>query len=287
MRSVRRACLLIIGVLVTAACGTAASDLTSTPDETTTSPVSATFTVTTTMVSSEFTRPIWVTAPDDADSEEWGTWPIVYLLHGLGGSGEGLSVMAAEIARHGVVVFAPDYRSTEFHHIEQDAECSYRYAMTVAEGFGGDTGKPSIGVGHSMGASVGLFGSMSEDLYGSGGTYDRCYTGTPRSDVIVAIAGCYYEFDGETFSFDTTTYTNDDAEIVMVVGSDDEVCEPWQSRDATDALRAAGHDVRLIEVQGGDHANVVFFDAQWIPAPDDPVGDQVVEIILGAIGLSG
>ena len=72
-----------------------------------------------------------------------------------------------------------------------------------------------------------------------------------------------------------------------MVGSDDEVCEPWQSRDAADALRATGRNVRLVEVEGGDHANVVFFDPQWIPTPDDPIGIEVTEIILDAIEGSG
>lgn len=262
---------LLVGV-VTAACG------------------GTSYQVTTTVVTGEHTRDIWVTAPDDAEPDAWGTWPVVYLMHGLGGSGESLSTMAAEIARHGVVVFAPDYRSTEFAHIEQDAECGYRYAVTVAEDFGGDVSRPPAMVGHSMGASLGLFGSMSEDAYGPEGAYDRCYTGTPRSDVIVAIAGCYYEFEGNTFTFDTSPYTNDDAEIVLVVGSEDNVCEPWQSQDAMDALRADGHEVTLIEIDGGDHANVTFHeivDGEWLLAPDDPAGNEVVEIIMEAIEGSG
>ena len=71
------------------------------------------FGVTTTVVASEYTQDIWVTGPDDVESDEWGSWPVVYLMHGRGGTGEELSVMAAELARHGVVVFAPNYRSTD------------------------------------------------------------------------------------------------------------------------------------------------------------------------------
>jgi acetyl esterase/lipase len=246
------------------------------------------FEVTTTVVASEYTQDIWVTGPDDVESDDWGSWPVVYLMHGTGGTGEGLSVMAAELARHGVVVFAPNYRSTEPQYIEQDAECGYRYAMTIAEDYGGDPTNP-ISVGHSLGATVGLFGGLADDVYGPGGTYDLCYSGTPRTDLIVPIAGCYYEYEGNTFQFDTSPYSNEDAQIVMVAGSDDDVCEAWQSQDAAEALEAAGYDTDLIEVTDGDHANVVFYEiveGEWIPAPDDPVGDEVVQIILDAIDNS-
>ena len=103
------------------------------------------------------------------------------------------------------------------------------------------------------------------------------------------IAGCYYEYEGNTFQFDTSPYSNEDAQIVMVVGSDDDVCEAWQSQDAAEALEVAGYDTDLIEVTDGDHANVVFYeivDGEWIPAPDDPIGDEVVQIILDAIDNS-
>ena len=245
----------------------------------------ASFSVTTTVVSGEYTQDIWVTGPDAADSDEWGTWPVVYLMHGLGGTGEGLSVMAAELAQHGLVVFAPSYRSTEPQHIEQDAECGYRYSMMVAEDYGGDPSTP-VAVGHSMGATLSLFGGLTDQIYGPGGAFDGCYSGTKRTDLIVPIAGCHYEFEGDAFGFDPSPFANQDARIVMVVGGDDDVCAPWQSRDAARELEAIGYDVELIEVADGDHANVVFFtidDGAWISAPEDPIGTEVVEIILDAI----
>ena len=206
-------------------------------------------------------------------------------MHGLGGTGEGLSVMAAELASHGVVVFAPNYRSTQPQFIEQDAECAYRYAMTIAADYGGDPTDP-ITVGHSFGATAGLFGGLTEDVYGPGGSYDACYSGTPRTDLIVPIAGCYYEFEGNTFGFDPSPFSNDDVRIVVVAGSNDDTCEAWQSRDATQALLDAGYAAEFIELTDGDHANVVFYeviDDEWIPAPDDPVGLEVIQIIVDAI----
>lgn len=243
------------------------------------------FDVTTTVVSSEYTQDIWVTGPDAVDSDEWGSWPVVYLMHGIGGSGENLSVMAAELAQHGVVVFAPDYRSTESWNIEQDAECGYRYSMMLATDYGGDPSIPVL-VGHSMGASVGLLGGMADQIYGPAGSYDVCYDGTPRPDLVIPIAGCHYEYQGSSNDFSTALFSNQDARIVMVVGDEDEVCAPWQTIDAAAALEADGFDTEVIEVEGGDHSNVVFFeviDGEWVSSPDDPIGAEVVEIILEAM----
>ena len=264
--TLRMSCVLVLALLA-AACG------------------SGTQGVSTTVVSGEHTQDIWVTGPDPA-SDDFGTWPFVYALHGLGGTGEGLSRTAEQLARNGVVVFAADYRSTELQHVEKDAECGYRYAQSIAEEYGVDLDQPITIIGHSMGAFVGLFGGLSQDAYGPGGTYDLCYAAVPRPDLIVPIAGCHYEFEGNAFPFDISPFSNVGADIVMVVGSNDEVCEPWQSQDATATLVAAGYDVTLEELDGGDHANVVFYEKvgnEWVRADDDPVGNRVVEIIIDSI----
>lgn len=70
------------------------------------------------------------------------------------------------------------------------------------------------------------------------------------------------------------------------MGSDDEVCRPWQSQDAAATLAGAGYDVTLEELDGGDHANVIYFEDlgdEWVRVEDDPVGSEVVQIILDAI----
>ena len=241
--------------------------------------------VSTTVISGEFTQDIWVTAPDP-DSDDFGTWPFVLAFHGLGGTGEGLSKTAEELARNGVVVFAPDYRSTELHRVEDDGECAYRYAFSIAEDYGVDIDQPITIMGHSMGAFVGMVGGLDENAYGPGGTYDRCYSAVRMPDVIVPVAGCYYEFEGSTFPFDVSPFSNFGVDIVMISGSDDEVCEPWQSRDATATLAAAGYDATLEELDGGNHANLIFFEDvgdEWVRVEDDPIGSAVVQIILDSI----
>jgi acetyl esterase/lipase len=281
-------------VLLLAACSDDAEDSsgttlasTTTASETTTTTAAPTttttvalqghgpFEVTSTVVSHETTQDIWVWAPD-AD----GSWPIVYALHGTGGTGDGLAVTATELASYGYVVFAPTYRT------EMDLECGWRYSLSIAEEYGGDLDEPTAYIGHSLGASMVLIGGLDEDAYGPGGTYDVCFEGGVRPTVLVPISGCYYEYEGDEFVFDPAAYSDQGVEIVLVVGTEDAVCEPWQSQDATEVLQAAGYDARLVEVEGGNHSNVVFYevvDGEWLPVPDDPIGEEVVQIILDAI----
>ncbi len=234
------------------------------------------FEVTTTMVSHETTQDIWVWAPD-AD----GSWPIIYALHGTGGTGDGLATTASKLASHGYVVFSPTWRS------EMDAECGYRYALSVAGQYGGDPDLPITSIGHSLGASVILVGGLDDAAYAEGGTYDACFTGGPRPSLLVPIAGCHYEYRGNEFGFDPVPFSGRDVDITLVVGTEDTECDPWQSQDATEVLNDVGYDARLVEVEDGNHANVVFYeivDDEWVAIPDDPVGEEVVRVILDALG---
>ena len=246
----------------------------SSDDESAGGATSEEYDVATDVVSHETTQDIWVYAPD-AD----GSWPIVYAMHGLDGTGDALAITATELARNGYVVFSPTWRT------EMDAECGYRYALSIADQYGGD---PDLGiayVGHSLGAQIILIGGLDDAAYAEGGTFDECFTAPPRPSVLVPIAGCYYEFEGEEYPFEPAPHSGRDLDITMVVGTDDAVCEPWQSENATDALVDVGHSVRLVEVDGGDHANTIFYKSvdEWVPVPDDPVGKEVVDIIVAAI----
>jgi len=242
------------------------------------------------VISHESTQEISVWAP-----VEEGSWPVVFMLHGLGGDRHGLASTAAALARAGHVVFVPDVRTTgDPATMEHDSECAYRYMMSVAAEHGGDLDQPLTAVGHSLGGSTVLVGSLNEAAYGPGGSYDECLTGEPRPDVVVSLAGCHYEYQGAQFGFDPSTYGwgNEDAELTLIVGGSDETCAPWQSRDATAALRAAGYDVTYVEIEGGTHATVIFLEevadgGEWIPAPDAPAGTATVEAILAAIARAG
>ena len=272
----------------TLAATTTTDRATTTTAEATTAPLqdSGSFEVTTTVVSHETTQDMWVFAPDGE-----GPWPVVFAYHGQGGTGDGLSTTAENLASSGKLVFAPTYRSTEPQHIEQDLECSYRYAMSIAEDYGGDLNYPITYFGHSFGGQMGLLGGLSEATYGPGGTYDECFTGVQRPDVIVAVTACYYENpDGDKYPFNTTGYSNLDAKLVIIGGVDDDTCELWQSQDATEALQATGYDTTLVEIDGGNHANVVFYEVvngEWLVRPDEPVGHEVVQLTIDAIDSAG
>jgi predicted esterase len=244
--------------------------------------------VVTSGLSGEETQEIMMWAPE-AD----GSWPVVYALHGTGGNAQGLAEMATVLAGQGAVVFATDYRSElistpQWKEVYRDTECGYRYARSVAANYGGDLDQPVTIVGHSLGAAIALTMGLNEKVFGPDGEFDSCPGETPRPDVVVPLSGCHYEFEGRTFDFDPAgmDWTNREPELVLVVGTEDDVCDPWQSQDATGALQSAGYDARLVEVEGGNHSNVVFYevvDGEWLPVPDDPIGEEVVQIILDAI----
>ena len=242
--------------------------------------------VTTTVVSHETTQDIWVFAPEGE-----GPWPIVFTYHGQGGTGDGLAITAENLARNGLLVFSPTYRSTEPQHVEQDLECAYRYGLSIAADYGGDLDEPITSFGHSFGGQMAILGALSEATYGPDGTYDKCFTGAPRPEVIVSATACYYESpDGFRYPFETTGFANHEAELLLIGGPEDDVCELWQSQDATETLRAAGYSATLTAVGGGNHANVAFYeviDGEWIERPDDPVGHEVIRLTLGAIDAAG
>ncbi len=239
------------------------------------------FDVSSTVVSHEMTQDISVWAPDAE-----GSWPIVFAYHGVGGDRSRWDVTGPALASQGVVVFALDYRSRESQHHEQDLECGYRWGMSLAVEYGGDLDQPITFVGHSLGATMVLIGGLNEAAYGPGGTYDECFAAAPMPDVIVPISGCHYENDGMKFGFVGTKFSNQDADLVLVVGTEDEVCEPWQSRDATEALQAVGYNAKLVEIDGADHFTVIYkdlVDGEVLTIPDAPAGDEVVQTILDAI----
>ena len=250
------------------------------------------FDVMTTVISHESTREISVWAP-----EAEGSWPIVYAVHG--GMGEldrnDLAVTAAELASRGAVVFAADWQPQS---AEQDLECGGRYALSVAEEYGGDLDQSYALIGHSSGGAAVFEGGLNEAAYGPEGSYQACFTANPVPDVIVAISGCYFEDpDGRTYPFDISRYANEDADLVLIAGEEDQICEPWQSQDAAETFRSGGYTVELIEIEGGNHNTVIFHDCQgraegepsWcigderLTLADNPAGLEVVETIFEAI----
>jgi len=245
--------------------------------------------VTTAVVSDETTQDILVVAPRGE-----GPWPVVVALHGVGGTGEDMAEIATRLAREGVVVFAPTYRSdlsTQKGLIDtvNDVECGYRFVRSIATKYGGDLHQPITFVGWSLGATAALGIGLTENVDPTG-KYVSCFSNAPRPDVIVAISGCYFEFEGVQQSyFDVSEWGNKDADLTLLAGDDDTTCAAWQSKDAEAQLRSAGYDVDLVMLEGANHYAPIFHDlvnGEWVVIANDPPGERTVEVILDAIAAN-
>jgi dienelactone hydrolase len=243
------------------------------------------FEVTSEVVSHKTTQDILVFAPDAE-----GSWPVISAMHGVGGTSEDMAEIASRLASEGFVVFAPTYRSDMttqegVFDAVRDAECGYRFARTIAADYGGDLDQPVTFMGWSLGASLVLEGGLTEEIDPSQEVV-KCFTEVPRADVIVAISGCHYEFEGAQFDFDLTGWENRDADVVLLAGEDDTICAAWQSEDAAAELRSAGFDVELVMLESADHFGPIFHelvDGDLVVAAEDPAGAQTVQVIVDAV----
>lgn len=232
------------------------------------------FAVTSTVLSWEMGKDMAVFAPEGE-----GSWPVVYALHGYESNWQRLAGTASELASHGTVVFAPDYVTFTDPQALEDTECGYRFVHSIAEDYGGDLDQPVTIVGHSYGGFLGLTTGLNAALYGPAGTYDACFTGVPRPDVVAAIASCYYQVEDLEFDFDPVGWgwANQQAELILVAGTEDVECEAWQSEDASAALEEAGYNVEFVKIAGANHISLVF------PAADE----ETVQAILDAMAAAG
>ena len=104
---------------------------------------------------------------------------------------------ATRLAEQGVMVFSANYRTDEdagfvLSEVEQDAECAYRFGRSVAADYGGDLQRPVTMIGTSLGATVALEHGLQLQQLGPDGSYDKCFSGETRPDLIVGISGCYH-----------------------------------------------------------------------------------------------
>lgn len=238
------------------------------------------FEVTSNVVSGEYTQEIGVWAPDAE-----GAWPVVVGFHGLGGVKEDWDVLATELARQGVVVFVPDFRSMGAPiEMKQDLVCAIQYAASVAGDYGVGPDQPWTLVGHSLGAEIVLI-PRDDVLDEPGGELDPCIDGQPDFGAIVAMEGCYYDSPDDPIS--DVTMPESGTPVTLVAGEKDETCPVWQSEKAAQALEEAGYDVTLVTIPGGTHGTPLFLDPSqdpWAQLPsDDPGGQATVAAILSAI----
>jgi dienelactone hydrolase len=246
----------------------------------------STMPVTSTVVSDPTTQEILAFSPDEA-----GPWPVVLAMHGLDGGNQDMAELSRHVAEAGNLVFAPNWR-TDITTLEgatnaaRDAECAYRYSRAIATDYHGDLHAPMTFVGWSLGASLVLNQGLTEHVDAAGEPMG-CFAEVARADVIIAISGCYYEYEGAKFDFDTSGFGNKDADITLVAGEQDTTCAAWQTEKAAAALKAAGYDVEVLILAGASHYAPIFHEhvnGQWVVVPGSPAGQKTVEIILDAIG---
>lgn len=78
-------------------------------------------------------------------------------------------------------------------------------------------------VGWSLGASYVLAAGLTDDIDPSGEGLS-CVGKVPRPDVVVAMSGCHYEYQGRPTGFDLHGSGNTAADVVLVAGEDDATC---------------------------------------------------------------
>lgn len=238
-----------------------------------------------TVLSAPRTPDISVWTPTTAD----GPWPIVYAVPGASGERIELDVLASSLASHGYLVFASDHQAIEgpddLGPATHDIECGYRHVLSVAADFDGDLDAPIAMIGHSFGAGAVVYHGLQSPVVfeGLGVGFDDCATPDQRPDVIAAIAGCYYGLPGQPSEWDTSGLSNQEAHLVLIAGTTDDMCPAEQSERAATALESIGYDVELIEVDGADHGTLIFQEGDAGPNPDDPAGQQVAQAILAAL----
>jgi dienelactone hydrolase len=241
--------------------------------------------VTSQVVSDATTQDIHVFAPQGT-----GTPPVVVALHGIDGSGQDMGEFATRLARAGMVVFAPTYRSdlTTADGLSQagyDIACGYRFARTTASQHGGDLTQPVTALGWSLGADFAVLGGLSA---AGPSPDDPCPGDTTPPDVVVGISGCYYEYEGEPISWfdDVSSLGNKGADFLLLAGDQDTTCPAWQSERLASALRDAGYHVDLVRLTGADHYAPIFQEVrngQLQAVANDPAGRRAVRAVLDAI----
>lgn len=241
-------------------------------------------TVTSEVVSDPTTTELRVLAPEGE-----GPWPVVVALHGFEGTGQDMVELGTRLAKAGVVVFVPTYDTNVstpegLAETGDDIGCAYEMARRVAPDYGGDLSQPVTAVGWSLGADLVVLGGLGPTDNSSG----RCPGELPDPDVVVALSGCYYEFEGNpvTWFDDLTGWTNKGADVHLVAGDNDTTCPASQTERLATSLRTDGYDVAVTRLSAANHGAPIFHDerdGQWQVITDDPAGEQAVEIILDAI----
>jgi len=226
-----------------------------------------------------------------------GSFPVVVVFHGggwVGGHPDDIAPLATAIAAGGAVVFNAPYRLAlrggGYPMTFEDASCAVRFARRHAPEFGGDPGLVIV-VGYSAGAHIGAITALAGDSFSGDCTVQ---SGSALPNAFVGVAGLYDTdlLDPLMSAFfgteraedpapweDGNPYTHIGANpgliVRLVQGELDRLVPVGFAIAFEDALDAAGYDVELTIIEGGEHGTVV-----------DPQtrGDEVVATVLALSG---
>lgn len=86
--------------------------------------------------------------------------------------------------------------------------------------------------------------------------------------------------------FNMSRYGNADATLDFIAAADDEECGVRETEGAIDQLQDAGYDASFTLLNDANHFTPIFhdnIDGEWVLVPDEPAGEQTVQVILDAI----
>ncbi|MFF4222304.1 alpha/beta hydrolase [Streptomyces sp. L500] len=184
----------------------------------------------------------------------WGTAPppVVLLWHGVGpDERDVMRPLAEAVAREGVLVLVPDWRSDEPDGGRAQLLASLEFARARAAGLGGDPERFVL-AGWSAGGSAAVGVALRPDVAGG-----------RRPAAVVSIAS-RYDLPNRTTGTVPLTDLTDPAgapetsavPITLVHGTADTLIPAERSRDVRDALAARDRPV-LLEEPATDHAGVI------------------------------
>lgn len=206
---------------------------------------------------------------------ERADWPIVVVVHGLGGIRGGLAPLAEAIAAEGAVVFNI---STEFSvpPIDgiQDIACAIRFARGTAREYGGDPTSITL-VGYSSGAAKGSIVAMDGDAYEGDCVVSD---GSALPNAFVGYEGPF-DYAGHVYGvFNVPRLKEEDPVmweavnpyshiggnpdlIVRLIHGRDDDSRPYDvpleaSAEFNQALAAAGYDVEVTYLDGATHSSL-------------------------------
>jgi hypothetical protein len=234
--------------------------------------------VTSSAVSHEDTNDMVVWSPPGD-----GPWPLVFAIPDSGGDVErDLGVLAPELAANGLLVIGTDIRTRPSAYTEVDVECGYRYARQIAADYGGDLSLPVTMLGFSLGAFPATVQGLNASRYGPDGIFTDCFSGEPRPDLVVTVAGCHLD----ALQYTSGNFTSTETAVVLVSGAEDTVCPTTlHTPPMQELLEERGFDVTAVEIAGADHGGLVFHEqGSWEELPiDDPAGQATVDAIVAAV----